>query len=477
MSAKPAEYKYKGVHVQMNTDTPSYNLKAVVRETGIKAETLRAWERRYGIPRPARSAGGHRIYSRRDIDTLHWLNRRRQEGLSIGRAAERWQSMENEGRDPLQERGAAPADHFFVGQRWTEGPRIDDGGLDDADVQINSACADWVAACVAFDEAGAQQILTNAFALFPVEIVCQHVFCNGLRQLGEEWHRDKVSVQQVSFAAGQAMQRVKVLLGACPPPTRPGQILLACPPGESHTFGIALLQLILKRKGFGTVYLGDNLPANATEETLSKIRPDLVILVSQQLRSAGNLLELAERAIHNRVPVASGGRVLNLSEPIRRRIPGDFLGTNLLQAGSRVESLLTSSYQNRDAALLPNEYRDLLDSYRSNLLQISSLVLKPAQGDPPQWAALGRPYFSISNSLVAALRLGDPSLISLESQWLSTFLDSRSIPIQVMEEYLTLAAAAVESVLGADADPINQMLETLLTEIQTYIHASEPQGA
>lgn len=458
----------------MNTDTPSYNLKAVVRETGIKAETLRAWERRYGLPRPARSAGGHRIYSRRDIDTLHWLNRRRQEGLSIGRAAERWQSMESEGRDPLQERGAATSEHFFVGQSWTEGPQISVGGFDDADLQINSACADWIAACVAFDEFGAQQILTNAFALYPVEIVCQNVLCNGLRQLGEEWHRDKVSVQQVSFAAGQGMQRVKTLLGACPPPTRPGQILLACPPGENHTFGIALLQLILKRKGFGTVYLGDNLPADATEETLSKIRPDLVILVSQQLRSAATLLELAERTVQHGVPVAFGGRILNLSEPIRRRIPGDFLGTDLLQAGSRVEALLSSPYQKRSPVLLPNEYRDLLDSYRSNLLQISTLVLRPEKGEQPTWAAVGRPYYSISSSLLAALRLGDPSLISLESQWISSFLHSRSIPIQVMEEYLSLAAHSVHSVLGADGDPILRMLETLLSEIQLHINDSGP---
>lgn len=72
----------------MSAETPSFNLKAVVRETGIKAETLRAWERRYGILRPARSSGGHRLYSRRDIDTLRWLKQRRLEGLSISRAAE-----------------------------------------------------------------------------------------------------------------------------------------------------------------------------------------------------------------------------------------------------------------------------------------------------------------------------------------------------------------------------------------------------
>lgn len=459
----------------MNTDTPSYNLKAVVRETGIKAETLRAWERRYGIPLPARSAGGHRIYSRRDIDTLHWLNRRRQEGLSIGRAAERWQSMENQGRDPLQERGQGPnpSDHYFASHRWTESPEIQIGGSNESDIQISSSCADWIAACLAFDEVAAQQVLTNAFALFPVEIVCQGVLCDGLRKLGEEWHWDKVSVQQVSFAAGQAMQRLRTLLGACPPPIRPGLVLLACPSGELHTFGNVLLQLILRRKGFGTVCLGGNLPSNAIEDTLSKIRPDLVVLVSQQLRSAGSLLQSSEAMVRHEVPVSFGGRIFNLSEQIRQRIPGSFLGTDLLQAGTRVEAILSSPYQVKSQGLLPNEYEDLLDAYHHNILRISSLVLKPKGGDPPKWASLGRPYFSISNSLIAALRLGDPALISLDSDWISTFLSSRSIEIQVMEEYLTLSANAVLTVLGRDGEPLVHMLQNLLMEIQGHFSGTE----
>ena len=47
---------------------PIFNLKSVVRETGVKGNTLRAWERRYGLPTPARTAGRHRLYSQRDIE-------------------------------------------------------------------------------------------------------------------------------------------------------------------------------------------------------------------------------------------------------------------------------------------------------------------------------------------------------------------------------------------------------------------------
>ena len=448
----------------MSTATPTFNLKAVVRETGIKAETLRAWERRYGIPRPARSPGGHRIYSRRDVDTLHWLNRRRLEGLSISRAAERWQTLESEGRDPLQEQGIAP-DLPFYGDRMPDFSEFTVGEGEDLDDQISTACTKWKAACVAFDEAEAQRILSQAFALFPVETVCLHVLCEGLRQLGLAWHVGKLTAQQVSFAAAQAMQRIKVLLGASPPPTRPGLVLMACPPGEHHTFGLALLQLILKRRGFGTVFLGENLSLNEMEETLERVQPDLVVLVSQQLRTAGNLLDMSELIIGQRVPLAFGGRVFNLSETIRCGVPGEFLGHDLLQAGFKAESLLLTPGLQNGPVLPSTSYQELIARYRANLHLVSARVLSGDNGIPPEWARLGRPSFSLTSSMMSALRFGDLGLIALEAEWVYTFLESRGLPFRMLEEYLNLGISVVQSVLGSEGDPIVGMLETLRRDV------------
>ncbi|MFU8773811.1 MAG: MerR family transcriptional regulator, partial [Anaerolineales bacterium] len=72
----------------MDENSPIYNLKVVVSETGVKPETLRAWERRYGFPKPKRSSGGHRLYTLRDVRTINWLIERQKEGLSISRAVE-----------------------------------------------------------------------------------------------------------------------------------------------------------------------------------------------------------------------------------------------------------------------------------------------------------------------------------------------------------------------------------------------------
>lgn len=85
----------------MINHTPAYNLKVVIRETGLNAAVLRAWERRYGIPTPQRTPGGHRLYSQWDIETLKWLMARQAEGLSISRAVEQWKEIISAGRDPL----------------------------------------------------------------------------------------------------------------------------------------------------------------------------------------------------------------------------------------------------------------------------------------------------------------------------------------------------------------------------------------
>src|SRR3954470_15686551 len=65
---------------------PVFNTKAVARETSVPADTFRAWERRYGMPRPQRTAGGHRLYSERDIAIIRWLRDRTDEGVNISHA-------------------------------------------------------------------------------------------------------------------------------------------------------------------------------------------------------------------------------------------------------------------------------------------------------------------------------------------------------------------------------------------------------
>ena len=52
------------------SNLPVYNIKAVSRLLGLLPVTLRAWERRYGLPNPIRGDQGYRLYSEHDLCTL-----------------------------------------------------------------------------------------------------------------------------------------------------------------------------------------------------------------------------------------------------------------------------------------------------------------------------------------------------------------------------------------------------------------------
>src|SRR6187402_1149831 len=47
-----------------------YRIQAVAELTGVQEATLRAWERRYGVPAPQRTATGYRLYTHKDVETV-----------------------------------------------------------------------------------------------------------------------------------------------------------------------------------------------------------------------------------------------------------------------------------------------------------------------------------------------------------------------------------------------------------------------
>lgn len=63
-----------------------FPIRVVSRLTGINPVTIRAWERRYRLVQPERTPGGHRLYSRADVELLRAASRLIDQGVSISRA-------------------------------------------------------------------------------------------------------------------------------------------------------------------------------------------------------------------------------------------------------------------------------------------------------------------------------------------------------------------------------------------------------
>jgi MerR family transcriptional regulator, light-induced transcriptional regulator len=436
--------------MQQTQQTPTFNMKAVIHETGLKPDTLRAWERRYGLPAPERTSGGHRLYSQRDIDTLKWLIGRQEEGLSISHAVELWNRLVAQGQDPLlvATPAAKPADMA---------PAVP--GISGANVE--RLRREWIESCLAFDERSAERVLAQGFSLYSPEQVCFEILQKGLAELGEGWYRGETTVQQEHFASELASRRLELLVAATPPPTRSGRVLAGCPPGEEHTFVPLLLTLILRRQGWDVLYLGPNVPVDRLEATISSTRPQLAIFPAQQLTTAASLIDIAEVLGKERVPMAYGGRVFNVAPDLRERITGHYLGEQLDTAGQVVEKILTTPQALTSARSASMVYQEGLYHFGERRAAVESSIWRElSQLDVP-YAELVEANTQLAAKISAALKLGDMNYMASEMSWVEGLVKNHEINGDSLGRYLDAYRRAVENEMDERGQPVKEWFSRL----------------
>jgi MerR family transcriptional regulator, light-induced transcriptional regulator len=432
----------------MPSTTPAYNLKVILKETGIAADTLRAWERRYGLPIPKRSAGGHRMYSQRDIETIRWLMARQIEGLSISRAVDLWNEHSASGADPL---AGFPPLALSTAQTLPAIYPLSDTNLDTIRGQ-------WITACLNFSESNAEQALNQAFSMFPVEAVCLNVLQKGMAEIGGLWYEDRVSVQQEHFASGLAMRRLDALLSASPAPSRTQTVLVGCPPNEWHTFTSLLLSLLLRRRGLNVIYLGANVPSDRFKETVTAARANLVILVAQTLTSAATLQLTALSLTGLRVPVGFGGRIFNLQPNLVEVIPGHYLGDTIDASLEEIERLLNSKLKTRTLKTASQEYLAAHQAFTSNRAHIESTIKKSVKSLSIRPEDLNTGIQFLGDNITAALQLGYMEYITEEVEWLKVLLGSHQKPPQEFADFMKNYSQAVDKHINSQGQPIKAWL-------------------
>ncbi len=298
---------------------PIYNIKAVVQQTGIPADTVRAWERRYGVPQPQRTETGRRLYSEQDIATIRWLRERTAKGMTISQAI-------------LQLRSLGDEAFVAVAPEHDYGPR-NPGVLTD----------ELLHALLDFDEPVATKLAEEAFSIYRVEEVFTQVFVPVLVEIGERWHRREATVAQEHFASHFVHRRLSAMFQAYTPSTRRATIVTAGAPEEQHELGILMLSVFLARRAWHVVHLGANVPIADLLQTVERLRPALVCLSASNARTAQTLIA-AVNAINLLEPprplVAFGGSPFNYDEQLRNQVHGHFLGTDAEQGMAQVERLL-----------------------------------------------------------------------------------------------------------------------------------------
>jgi len=298
-------------------DTPVYSVAAVARHTGVPAVTLRAWERRYGFPRPSRASGGRRLYTQRDIWTVRALRMRTDQGVPISRAI----ALLGDGSSPL----LSVEEPIGAGSPLTT--------LAD---QLREALLELAAG-------RAERVLSEALSLLSVEDVCLGLMQPALNEIGRRWHAGEASVAQEHFAAGVVRARLSSLLEHALAGVDHPAILAACPPGEWHELGLLMICLFLARRGYTVGYLGANLPAHELAGLVEQNTPQLVLLSAQTDETAealGDALRGLRGLPPPRPELAYGGWIFNARPELRAHTPGVYLGADARAAIATVELLL-----------------------------------------------------------------------------------------------------------------------------------------
>lgn len=325
-----------GLFSQLAT-RPVYNTRAVVLRTGVPADTFRAWERRYGLPSPARTDGNQRLYSDRDIAMIGWLRDQTRSGLTISHAVELFRTR---GSVPVPSDRAEPSassDAVAISR-----PKIEDATLPRYARQL-------VGALCAYDSRAASQILDEVLSLVTAEDVCLQVLQPALYEIGARWQRGELLISGEHFATAFAVRKLGSLFNLSRPDYGRGPIVAACLQGELHEVGLLMTCLFLSRRGFQVTYLGPDLPREDLVATIQEIRPLLVLLSASTPEGAGNLSR-SSRAILDAcsefgdgacVPeIGFGGRVYLEMPFLQHGVAGIFCGRDANEAVETIESVV-----------------------------------------------------------------------------------------------------------------------------------------
>ncbi|HLM72308.1 MAG TPA: MerR family transcriptional regulator, partial [Polyangiaceae bacterium] len=241
----------------MHQPADSYSIRVAARLTGIPADTLRMWERRYGFPSPKRRATGVRSYSHIDVERLLLIARALRAGFRPGEVV-----------------GKSPEELEQILSTATAGARALQGAPSPS---IQGA----LDALQRFDPVGLSAELRRSLAIlgakrFLLE-VCEPL-ASGVRDL---WAEGRMSVRHQRLLASTLSAQIRLLLSTYESASRTPTILITTLPGEARDLGPELLSL----------YLAVH---NAVPRLLSDMPPDQIVEAARELHADVVLVWMSE---------------------------------------------------------------------------------------------------------------------------------------------------------------------------------------
>ena len=275
-----------------------WSMGAVSRATGIGEHTLRAWEKRFGFPRPLRLPSGHRRFTTGDVSRLRLIARALQRGHRAGEVVPMAPEV-------LYELLGEPADRAAEVRTWLT------GALELVRGRRRSELAQVLRHQMS--ELGAAAAMVNRIA--PL-----------LEEVGVAWAGGELSVGHEHFVSNVVedvlrQARLQLEPGLTGAPTVFGAL-----PGERHLLGLHMAALQMALCGRSLHLLGADTPVDEIVAAARQLAsPAVAISLSvtgaspearEELATLRGRLPKAVRLLLGGAGVARLGRLPDASEAV-----------------------------------------------------------------------------------------------------------------------------------------------------------------
>ena len=233
----------------------TYRIHVAAEFSGVRVELIRAWERRYGVLTPRRTASGYRVYTDRDVALLRRLKQLTEQGVAISDAAAMLPQL-------LAEIDAA-------GVPTTLAPP------EPPSASVAAWHEEILEAAREMDQQRVSELLERVLAKLPPVRAFDEVLVPLQREVGERWHAGQLSVGQEHLVTQEVRGRLIGLLLVAP---QDGvkRAVLACFPEEQHEVGLLGAALRMRHAGFKVTMMGPRTPAVEVGKVARALKADVV---------------------------------------------------------------------------------------------------------------------------------------------------------------------------------------------------------
>ncbi len=289
-----------------------YPIRTVSSLTGIQSVTLRAWERRYKLIKPMRTATGHRLYSREDVEIIRKATGLLEKGMNISQAAQILNETD------------------FAGDEST-----------DTDMSWLLFRQQVMEAISAFNETALENIYQRILSLHPIETVTRNLIIPVLESLGKKWQKDSTGIAAEHFFTVFMRNKLGARFHHRSRNNRGPKLLSSCLPGNFHEIGLLLFSLAADEANYRQILLGADMPLPHLAGAAIISEVDAIVLSGKSKSTFAELkTELSEFITSSDVPVCIGGDICIGIEDEIEEIGAICLGNKIDNAIQKLNKLL-----------------------------------------------------------------------------------------------------------------------------------------